>query len=139
MHHITATEGAGAICVAPFPPEAYRPDPNEPFDDVCQRLLALCERLQALLPDPSLSPSERLERLARVVPTSTLVSADHKTARKKLKELRRRLDELIPGGDDYDAKLEMLVARLHELVPGDYPMKDKLEAIGDHRRSDNGR
>lgn len=121
--------------------EVYTIDYTESFDSVCEHLTALSERLLELLPDPSLSPDERLERIARVVPSSTLKSAYHQTARTKLNRLRARLDELVPRDDlCYAEKLEWLVARVHELVPGDEPrLFKKLEAFGDHRRSDMGR
>jgi hypothetical protein len=114
---------------------------TESFETVCAELMMLGDRLLELLPDPTLGPDERLERLARVVPTSILAAAHHQTARTKLVRLRRRLDELVPDpAMTYRDKLEWLVQRVHELVPGDEPrLFKKLEALGDHRRSDMGR
>ena len=124
-----------------LPASCYRPVFEERFDDVCRNLERLSVRLRDLLPDPSLGPDERLERLARVVPESVLVSRHHQTARSKLDQLRRRLAELVPDEDlDEHERLEALVALVDELVPGDEPrLYRKLEALGDHRRSDTGR
>lgn len=115
---------------------------EEPFAEVCERLTALCARLYELLPDATLSPMERLERLARVVPDSTLLSEHHRTGRSKLNELRHRLSELLPNDEsDELAKIETLVARVHALVPHDFQGRffRKLEHMGDRRRSDIGR
>ena len=114
---------------------------DEPFEAICDELAALSKKLQELLPDPSLSPDERLERLARVVPDSVLASAHHQTARTKLKRLRGRLAELVPGNSLSSLeKVDFLVRRVHELVPGDEPrLFKRLEALGDHRGSDMGR
>jgi len=119
----------------------YRRPHEESFDEVCRNLGRLAERLFELLPDPSLGPDERLERLARVVPESILVSANHRNARSKLEALRRRLGELVSEeGRDEHQRLEALVELVHAVVPGDEPrLYRKLEALGDHRRSDVGR
>jgi hypothetical protein len=58
------------------------PIPNtlsESFDAVADELTQLRVRLMELLPDPSLTPDERLARLARVVPDSQLVTAHRRT------------------------------------------------------------
>jgi hypothetical protein len=119
----------------------YRVEHEESFEEVCRELVALCEKLIALLPDVTLSPDERIERLARVVPTSTLLSAHHQTARTKLRRLRERLRELVPVPSLTSLeRVDYLVARVHELVPGDEPrLFKKLERLGDHRGSDMGR
>ncbi|WP_036833613.1 hypothetical protein, partial [Pontibacillus litoralis] len=78
-----------------FTDEEYSPKFNESFEEICTELKSISDRLYELLPDTSLSPDERLERLARVVPTSLLISDNHKTARSKLNKLRYRLDELV--------------------------------------------
>lgn len=126
---------------AKFPIELYQCKFDEPFETVCKELKALSEKLQELLPDPSLSPDERLERLARVIPDSILASAHHQTARMKLKRLRNRLTELVPDRSMSSLqKVDFLIHRVHELVPGDEPrLFKKLEALGDHRVSDLGR
>ncbi len=123
-----------------IPRELYKPVYDESFEDVCKNLSALSNYLIELLPDPSLSPDERIERLARVVPDSTLVSVHHRTARTKLKAIRARLQELVPGEGLTDMeRIEFLVNKVHTLVPGDQRLFLKLEAIGDYRGSDMGR
>lgn len=123
-----------------FTEDDYRLEFDEPFDDIARELATLSITLLRLLPDPSLSPNERLERLARVVPKSVMVTAHRRNARSKLLELRRRLDELVPEqGLSYEEKLAHLVDRLDELVPGDglRPIQ-KLERLGDYRSTDIG-
>lgn len=114
---------------------------EEPFEKICEELLAVSLKLQELLPDPSLSPDERLERLARVVPGSVLISANHRTGRSKLNALRFRLAELVPNLEMSSIeKIKWLEARVHELVPENTEkIFKKLEKLGDQRRSDNGR
>ena len=114
---------------------------EETFEQVVDQLQGISLRLYELLPDPALSPQERLERLARICPASTLVSAHHRTARSKLNELRIRLAELVPTKDLSDReKIEFLVDLVHEMVP-ETEMKffKKLELLGDSRPADNGR
>ncbi|MCY7858255.1 hypothetical protein MOB44_16535 [Bacillus sonorensis] len=126
--------------VKKFSKEDYIPKFEEDFEEVCRHLQAHSHRLFELLPDISLSPDERLERLARVIPTSILKSANHKTAREKLNGLRHRLDELIPDQNmSYYDKIEYLVNIADEMVPGQMKMYEKLEKIGDKRWSDIGR
>ncbi|GIN69097.1 MULTISPECIES: hypothetical protein [Bacillus] len=126
--------------VKKFSKEDYIPKFEEDFEEVCRHLQAHSQRLFELLPDISLSPDERLERLARVIPTSILKSANHKTAREKLNGLRHRLDELIPDQNmSYYDKIEYLVNIADEMVPGQMKMYEKLEEIGDKRWSDIGR
>ena len=124
-----------------FAEEEYERHYAETFEAVCRHFVQLSTRLQELLPDPTLSPDERRERLARVVPSSLLISENHKTARTNLNRLRQRLDELVPDEQlNYHEKLEFLVSRVHELVSGDEPrLFKKLEALGDRRRADIGR
>lgn len=114
---------------------------EETFDQVREELLKVSSKLLELLPDPSLSPMERLERLARVIPKSTMLSEHHKTGRSKLNELRYRLAELVPDESlSSSEKIDFLVKRIHELVPEDLPrLYYKLEKLGDQRRSDIGR
>lgn len=122
-----------------FDAEAYEFQTADRFEDVVDELTGLSLRLLKLLPDPSIGPSERLERLARVVPSSQLHSAHRRTARSKLTELRRRLEELVPDPSLTSAqRLEWLISRLDELVPGDGTTISKLETIGDYRTTDAG-
>src|SRR3989338_41224 len=111
------------------------------FEKICEELLAVSLKLQELLADPSLSPDERLERLARVVPDSILISANHRTARSKLNALCFRLAELVPHPEMGSVeKIEWLASRVHELAPENTDrLFKKLEKLGDKRRSDNGR
>ncbi|GIH98190.1 hypothetical protein [Planobispora takensis] len=123
----------------PFKDEDYVPPQQENHFDVVNELVRLSVKLLANLPDPSLGPDERLERIARVVPTSQLQSAHRRSARNKLVQLRRRLDELVPDeGMTSEEKLDLLIARVHELVPGDAPFIVKLETMGDFRATDIG-
>lgn len=126
--------------VKPFTDADYRVTFDDEFEVVVQELTDLSVRLLKLLPDPSLSPDERLERLARVVPNSQMITAHRRSARHKLYQLRRRLDELVPEpGLSYQDKLEWLVQRLEGLVPdeGLRPI-ERLERIGDYRSTDVG-
>lgn len=126
--------------IQPFAPEEYRFKAEEPFEDVVEELVTLSVRLLTLLPDPSLSPNERLERLARVVPHSQMHSAHRRTARSKLTELRRRLEDLVPDdGLSSVERLEWLISRVEELVPGDGSTISKLEKLGDFRSTDADR
>lgn len=118
------------------------PEPkDESFDEVCMELMALSRRLYELLPDPTLSPEERLERLGRVAPHSFVKSENAKTARTKLNALRVRLTELVPSQKlNSQQKLEFLVRLTNELVPEEMPrFFMKLEKLGDDRASDIGR
>ncbi|WP_232700248.1 hypothetical protein [Brevibacillus daliensis] len=120
--------------------EQYKPQFTESFEEVCTNLKSLSDRLFNLLPDKTLSPDERLERIARIIPTSILCGDYHKTGRTKLNKLRYRLDELVPDNNlDYNQKLEFLVDLVNETVPGDMLLYQKLELIGDKRKSDIGR
>ncbi|MFD5425636.1 hypothetical protein [Streptomyces sp. NPDC127084] len=124
----------------PFTDEDYIVPFEDDFEDVVEELTDLSVRLIHLLPDPSLSPDERLERLARVVPSSQLITANRRTARSKLYALRGRLDQLVPNSEMTSReKLQWLVDRLHELVPdeGLRPIQ-RLERIGDYRSTDVG-
>ncbi|MGE0762964.1 MAG: hypothetical protein AB7N80_06775 [Bdellovibrionales bacterium] len=118
-------------------PEAH----EESFDEVCRELMAVSRRLEELLPDPTLSPQERLERLGRVAPHSTLNSENHLTARAKLNKIRLRLAELVPTQQlSTLEKIEFLVKRTHQLIPEAVPrFFMKLEKLGDQRGSDIGR
>jgi predicted nuclease with TOPRIM domain len=113
---------------------------EEKFDDVAAELQRLSTRLFELLPDRALSPLERVERLARVVPDSVLQSEHMKTARTKLSNIRRRLEELVPDhAMTTDEKIEHLVERVHQLVPEREPrLFKKLEKLGDIRPTDIG-
>ncbi|WP_300074380.1 hypothetical protein [uncultured Ruegeria sp.] len=110
------------------------------FEDVATELKEISEYLLELLPDPSLSPMERIERLGRVVPLSYQLGAHHRTARAKLSEITVRLQELLPGEEMTNReRIDCLVAEVHRLCPEDLGrLYLKLEHIGDHRLRDNG-
>lgn len=122
-----------------FDDSDYQNTAHEPHDDVVRQLTAVSIRLIELLPDPSLSPDERIERLSRVIPTSQLQAAGRRSARNKLVAIRRRLDELVPqfSGDPL-AQVQFMVDRLEELVPEAGTTFQKLEAMGDYRATDIG-
>ena len=118
------------------------PNFGEEFAEVCRRLESMSKRLQELLPDPSIGPEERLERLARIVPQSVVQSAQVRTARSKWEFLRRRLSELTPemNGSSEEERLEALIRRIEEARPEvEGGLFAKLEAMGDDRISDIGR
>ena len=97
-------------------------------------LLKLSAKLQKLLPDPSLSPDERLERLARVVQSRVPLLEHLQPANTKLHKLKNRLDELVPGSGNASAKVDKLVNILNKisnLKKG--TVVKKLEAMGDPR------
>lgn len=113
---------------------------SESMQNVCNELGSICLKLQKLLPDPSLGPMERIERLARIVPHSLQLGVNHRTARSKLLEIRNRLDELVPENDmNYLEKIDYLVDLINKLVPEKTDrICQKLQFIGDHRCRDNG-
>jgi hypothetical protein len=119
----------------------FQPDFDEPFESVRDELERLSLRLRDLLPDPSIGPEERIERLSRVVRGSVMTSANHLTARTKLRRIRARLDELVHGTISYDAKISVLLEELDRLVPNGQNTTtfQKLERLGDARLSDDGR
>jgi hypothetical protein len=113
---------------------------EESQESVDSQLFRLSEKLQDLLPDPSLSPLERVERLGRVVPTSIQRSAQHLTARTKLNNIRLRLAELVPiEAMSAEEKIDILVEIIEELVPIKTDrLFERLELMGDNRLRDNG-
>jgi hypothetical protein len=121
-----------------FSKSEYVPAFRFSYPEVYSRLRELSLRLRDELPDPSIGPEERLERIARVVPDSIRVSSNLLTGYTKLMRLRARLDELVPGPMEDVEKLEILLSRIHELVPGDMRLIEKLETMHDFRYSDTG-
>lgn len=106
---------------------------NARFKNELERLSDL---LFELLPDKSLSPMERLERLARAVEPRE-PRLDHlRPASKKVAELKDRLEELVPGDHAPEEKIARMVALLDELVSSDKKgasVIEKLEQLGDPR------
>jgi hypothetical protein len=113
---------------------------EEPQSEAIEQLMALSKKLQDLLPDPSLSPLERVERLGRVIPDSIQRSSEHLTARSKLNNIRLRLAELVPDEDlTSEQRIDYLVDLAHKLIPKETSrFFEKLEIIGDNRSRDNG-
>lgn len=111
---------------------------DEPFEAVCASLTEISVYLRDLLPDPSLGPEERLERLARIVPSSVLCSQNCLNARTKLTRIRRRLEELAPEIEGDMERLKYLTDLVNEAVPGDMKFIEKLDTIHDYRRTDIG-
>ena len=99
-------------------------------------LAGISEKLYELLPDPSLSPLERLERLGRVIEKRDPDLEQLKPAHIKVAELKKRLDQLLPGGEGALAKVANLVSILNDVAPKDVagasPIR-MLEALGDPR------
>jgi hypothetical protein len=104
--------------------------------EAAAKLDALSRFLIEALPDASLSPDERLERLARVVQDRTPRGEHLLPAVQKVDRLERRLAELVPGAklSSMD-RLNQLVAKLSEMVPGEgrESIVAKLERLGDKR------
>lgn len=113
---------------------------KEPQDSVNERLIRLSFKLQRLLPDPSLGPMERIERLARLIPNSYQLGQHHRTARSKLIEIEERLNSLVPDqGLTFEQKIDFLVGLADDLVPEQTDrLCQKLQFIGDNRLRDNG-
>ena len=109
------------------------------FEEVAEELTNISLTLIEMMPDPSIGPQERLERLARVVPSSIMKSAYRRNARAKLNDLKNRLNELVPQyKNNSQAQLDFLKSELSRLVPEEIPDIEKLEKIGDHRSTDIG-
>ena len=92
--------------------------------------------LMKLLPDPSLSPDERLERLARVVQERIPEMENLLSASQKVHKLKRRIDELVPNDDmTHTTKIEYLVKSLESESNKSREMTiaQKLELLGDPR------
>lgn len=111
---------------------------DESFDEVCRNLKDISLTLQEWLPDPSIGPEERLERLARVIPHSILCSENRLNARTKLNRLRRRLIELVPHIEGDKERLQYLYDCVNERIPGNQSLIEKLEQIKDFRGTDTG-
>lgn len=97
---------------------------------------ALASKLNALLPDPSLSPFEKLERLSRVVDRRQPDLTQLQSAATKVEALTNRLNQLVPGDQSPDQKINSLVRKLDSMVPQDAKdnlVMHKLEMLGDPR------
>lgn len=99
-------------------------------------LAALSAKLFWHVPDQSLSPFERLERLARAADDSSPDMGQLQSAAKKLEALKSRIDQLIPGDMSHEKKIETLIQKLDEKVGASQlalHTTDKLELLGDPR------
>lgn len=99
-------------------------------------LAALSAKLYWHIPDQSLSPAERLERLARAADNAAPDMANLLPATKKLEALKARIDELVPGDASHEKKIELLLAQLDAKVGTNQlslHTTDKLEILGDPR------
>ena len=115
------------------------PDPEislELNEEATKELLLISTKLLELLPDPSLSPDERLERLARVVQNRVPQVENLQSANAKVHRLKRRLDELVPDeGGNYINKIDSLVCILDQNCSDKDAgsVVEKLEFLGDPR------
>lgn len=99
-------------------------------------LAALSAKLFWHVPDQSLSPFERLERLARAVDDSNPDMKQLQPAAAKLDSLKSRIDELVPGDMSHEKKIETLIQKLDEKVGSSQlslHTTEKLELLGDPR------
>jgi hypothetical protein len=84
-------------------------------------LKAISARLAAIIPDPSLSAEQRVERLARAVESATpdwdmIEPASHVLAR-----LKPRIDALVPGTElTSEAKIDKLGELFRALFPQNF-------------------
>ncbi len=113
------------------------PDPEltqEQNAAAAHELKMLSDALFELLPDKSLSPMERVERMARVVEAREPKPEHLKSAAEKLAELKLRINELVPGEHSHFDKLLGMQIRLNSLVGlerANLSAIQKLEIIGD--------
>lgn len=99
-------------------------------------LASLSAKLHRLLPDESLSPFERLERLGRAVENRKPDLTQLQPAATKVAELKARINELIPGDATPERKLDDIVGKLDEMVSKEqrqFSTISKLELLGDPR------
>lgn len=123
-----------------FTEEEYTKKLDPDFKDIKDELEEISKLLFSLLPDYSIGPEERVERLARVIPESILESKNMLTGRKKLSNITKRLNELIPDENLSNiVKINMLVDIINKLEPDGETLIEKLEKIDDFRRTDIGR
>ncbi|WP_263018757.1 hypothetical protein [Natronobiforma cellulositropha] len=110
-------------------------------DDVNERASRQLEELSGLLiehvPDPTLSPDERLERIARVNQERVPQREHLLPAVEKLYRLERRLDDLVdnPRLSSVE-KLEVLIENVNEVgerFDDDPDFVEILERMGDER------
>ena len=123
-----------------FKESDYQKELQPEFFKVTEKLQGISKKLFELLPDYSLGPEERIERLARVIPESILESKNMLTARTKLNNITMKLNYLIPDPELTEMeKIDKLVEIINLLEPGEEKLIKKLEKIDDFRRTDIGR
>jgi len=110
------------------------------YSEITDELTIVSLKLYDLLPDPSIGPMERIERLTRVVPNTMQLSEYSQTARAKLKKIRDRLNEAVPDEKlNSIEKINFLIAKVNELVPEETDrICQKLQFLADRRLRDNG-
>ncbi len=97
---------------------------------------ALSDKLFWHVPDKSLSPFERLERLSRAADQATPDLTHLQPATEKLKNLKARIDQLVPGDGTSEQKIDTLLKQLDSKVGSAQQAlhtTDKLELLGDPR------
>lgn len=104
-------------------------------DAAAAKLSEISGFLANALPDHSLSPEERLERLARVVQDRVPRQEQLLPAIQKVDRLERRLAELVPGeGMSAMDRLNRLVQQCNGMCGDDgKTLVQKLETLGDPR------
>lgn len=110
--------------------------PTEKNAEISQRLEELSEMLIKHVPDPSLSPDERLERIARVDQRRVPQREYLLPAVEKLYRLERRLDDLVDDSDlSSTEQLEVLIERVEERGEKheERDFVEILERMGDER------
>ncbi|OWJ91959.1 hypothetical protein [Paracoccus yeei] len=115
------------------------PDPEMPLAfnrKAAADLAAISEKLYELLPDPSLSPLERIERLARVVEGRSPDLEQLQPAHKKLEKINERLTQLMPDDSNPMEKIDQLYQIIVSMAPVELRSGSTiqmLEAMGDPR------
>lgn len=82
-----------------FKESEYQTELIPEFSVITKKLEDISKKLFEILPDYSLGPEERIERLARVIPESILESKNMLTARTKLNNITTKLNALIPDSN----------------------------------------
>ena len=115
------------------------PDPemtNSINRAAANELEMLSAALFELLPDKSLSPLERIERLSRSVENRQPDLNQLKPATKKLQELKDRINLLVEGEGSAHEKVMKMLNKLDDMVSDEQaklPVIKKLELLGDPR------
>lgn len=103
--------------------------------EAAAELRSLSAALFEMLPDKALSPTERLERLARATDREPDME-QLKSAHQKVTELKDRINKLVPGeGSAHDklVKLELLLNQKVGEQRANKSVVERLEILGDPR------